>query len=137
MSDLSQIDPEKYPSTAFSGFTAESAFTLGNAIAMAWMSQLTYEATDFFDPEGRVADIAKKWRWQATVFARAVSSKLPLTTARGVIAVGPKAIVVAFTGTEPLSIKDYIKDVEALLSADDIHEGYKAGVDGPWKDIIK
>jgi triacylglycerol lipase len=137
MSDLIQIDPDKYPPTAFSSFTAEKDFTPGNAIAMAWMSQLAYEATDLHDPQGRVAGIAAKWGWQAKVFARAVNNKLPPTSARGVIAVSPSAIVVAFTGTEPATPKDYITDIEAPLSVHDIHQGFETALEGAWEPEIE
>src|SRR5690242_10256181 len=115
MSFLSQIDPDKYPATAFSAFSPEANFKLGNATAMAWMSQLAYEATDPQDPNGVVAGIGQKFGLQASVFAHAVSSKLPLMSARGVIAVGPTAVVVSFAGTEPLTVADYITDFEARL----------------------
>jgi hypothetical protein len=88
MSFLTQIDPDKYPQTPFAPFSLEPGFSLSNASAMAWMSQLTYEATDLLDPNARVAAIAAKLGLQASVFAHSFSSKLAMTSARGVIAVG-------------------------------------------------
>jgi triacylglycerol lipase len=135
MSILSQIAAEKYPPTAFSAFTPAAGFSLGNASAMAWVSQLTYEATDLHNPNAIVAGVAEKWGLQARVFAHAFSSKLPVSSARGIIAVGPTAIMVAFTGTEPLSPHDYLVDFEVGLSLDDVHDGYERAVDGAWADI--
>ena len=135
MGKLSQINPDKYAPTAFSSFTPQADFTLGNAIAMAWMSQLTYEATDPHNPKGIVAAIGAKWGLQASVFTQPFSSILPLTSVRGVIAVGPTAIVVAFTGTEPLTAGDYITDFEARLGPDDIHPGFRAAADAAWPAI--
>src|ERR1051326_3096034 len=126
MSVLSQIDADQYRRTAFSAFAPEKGFNPGNAIAMAWMSQLAYEATDPHDPNGIVAGIGQKFGLQATVFAQPFSSKLPLAVARGVIAVGPTAIVVSFAGTEPLTAADYITDIDATLGPDNIHEGFAA-----------
>jgi hypothetical protein len=51
------MDAEKYSATAFSAFTPEASFKLENAIAMTWMAQLAYEATDPHDPDGIVAAI--------------------------------------------------------------------------------
>ena len=138
MGMLSQIAADKYPRTAFSSFTPEPGFTLGNAIAMAWMSQLAYEATDAHNPNGIVAAIGQKFGLlQASAFAQTFSSKLPLMSVRGVIAVGPTAIVVAFAGTEPLTPGDYITDFEAKMNPDDVHHGFEAAVDAAWAPDIK
>jgi triacylglycerol lipase len=135
MSFLTQIDPDKYPQTPFAPFSLDPGLNLGNASAMAWMSQLTYEATDLLNPNARVAAIAAKLGLQASVFAHSFSSKLAMTSARGIIAVGPNAIVVAFTGTEPLSVIDWVSDFEARLTLDDVHQGFEAAVDGAWASI--
>jgi triacylglycerol lipase len=128
MSFLTQIDPDKYPQTPFSPFSLEARFSLSNASAMAWMSQLAYEATDLLNPNARVAAIGAKLGLQATAFAHSFSSRLRMTSARGVIAVGPNAIVVAFTGTEPLSAIDWAADFQFRLSFDDVHKGFEAAV---------
>jgi triacylglycerol lipase len=135
MSFLTQVDPDKYPQTPFSPFSLDPGFSLSNASAMAWMSQLAYEATDLLNPNARVAAIGAKLGLQATAFAHSFSSRLRMTSARGVIAVGPNAIVVAFTGTEPLSAIDWAADFEARLSLDDVHKGFEAAVDGAWATI--
>jgi len=133
MSFLSQLDADKYPRTAFDSFAPDAPFKLGNAVAMAWMSQLSYETAGRND--AKIKTIADRWSLQATVFAHTFSSKLPMTSARGIVAVGAKAIVVAFTGTEPLSLHDWILDFEVRLSVDDVQSGYQAAVDGAWGAI--
>src|SRR5262249_39936934 len=85
--------------------------------------------------DAKIKTIADRWSLQATVFAHTFSSKLPMTSARGIVAVGAKAIVVAFTGTEPLSLHDWILDFEVRLSVDDVQSGYQAAVDGAWGAI--
>ena len=135
MGKLSQINPDKYAPKAFSAFTPQADFTLGNAVAMAWMSQLTYEATDPHDPKGIVAAVGKRWDLEASVFTQPFSSILPLTSVRGVIAVNRTAIVVAFAGTEPLTPSDYITDFQAKLGPNDTHPGFQAAADAAWPAI--
>jgi acetyl esterase/lipase len=58
-----------------------------------------------------------------------------MTSARGIIATGHNAMVVAFTGTEPLSLQDWITDFDVGLSFDDIQHAYQSAVDAAWTDI--
>jgi hypothetical protein len=132
MSFLSQLPQDRYPADAFSSFISQAGFSLGNATAMAWMAQLSYETPC---PK-KIMAVLRNWGLpSATIFARTFSSLLPMTSARGIIATGHNAMVVAFTGTEPLSVHDWITDFDVGLSFDDIQHAYQSAVDAAWTDI--
>jgi triacylglycerol lipase len=46
MSFLVELARGAYPDSALSGFTTSSQFSLDNARAMMWLSQLAYETAD-------------------------------------------------------------------------------------------
>ena len=57
MSFLVSLDQSKYPAQALDGFTATAPFSLVNARAMMWLSQLAYETAHQNDRENKITDI--------------------------------------------------------------------------------
>ena len=55
MSFLTKLPADRYDRDAFKRFAGGKQFDIGNARAMAWMSQLAYET----DEPGEIADILK------------------------------------------------------------------------------
>jgi lipase (class 3) len=132
MSFLVELDRSAYRGTALDRFAAASPFSLDNARAMMWMSQLAYETAH----ESKVADILVSFQ----MVLRALKSSDPVTglppkSACVVVAGGRDATIVAFSGTDPLKIEDWITDFNAPESTQNLHRGFQDAVETVWPDI--
>jgi triacylglycerol lipase len=96
-----EIAPDEYDATAFGGFDASASdFTLGNARALMWMSQLAYET----HVDATIKDVAAKWGFlPPQTFAAKFET-------RGIIAERPDAVILAFAGTDPGIWKNLVTD---------------------------
>jgi triacylglycerol lipase len=103
--------------------TVASGYDLETARAMAWLSQLAYETRD----EGKVRDVLREWRLSPVTFIKDPSGSSGLTDTNGLVVDGWGARIIAFTGTDPLKLKDWLTDARTGLSSKNIHEGFDAG----------
>jgi triacylglycerol lipase len=132
MSFLVELPFDQYQPHAFAPFTSTRGFNLGTAKAMAWMSQLAYETPH---PK-KIEDVLHTWDLAPVKrLASPVTSVLPMTSTRGVIATHPAATIVAFAGTDVLSLGNWITDLDAGLTIDDVHGGFETAVDTVWADV--
>lgn len=110
MSFLTELPRDRYSPDAFAGFDAtSSAFALGTARAMAWMSQLAYETSH----PAKIRDIASGWELTITargIIAEVGSTILPTARTELIVAVRGPAVIVAFAGTDPIVFADWITD---------------------------
>jgi len=132
VSFLVELARNAFPKNALDGFAPSPQFSLANARAMMWMSQLAYETADRAKVESILAD------WQLTL--RAFLSNDPVTglpphSACVVVAGGRQATFVSFSGTDPLKIEDWITDFTTRLSSDDLHDGFQSAVATVWPTI--
>jgi len=132
MSFLVELDRSEFPDHALDGFAVTPQFALTNAQAMMWMSQLAYETAH----RPKVESILGAWQLTMRAFAsNDPISGLPPHSACVVAAGGRNATIVAFSGTDPLKIEDWITDFSPKLSADDLHGGFQAAVATVWPKI--
>jgi Lipase (class 3) len=132
MSFLVELPRSEYPDDAQDAFTVTAQFELENARAMMWMSQLAYETAH----AGKVESILRAWGLsKREIIDNPPGTRLPLRTACAIVAGGRGATIVAFAGTDPLKINDWITDFNALPSADGIHTGFRAAVAAIWPRI--
>jgi triacylglycerol lipase len=132
MSFLVEIDESAYPRNALDKFSASPSFTLDDARAMMWMSQLAYE-TAF---PTKITNVLGRFNLSLKDLAgNNPSTRLPPNSACFVAAAGRDATIIAFAGTDPLSIQDWIIDFTAAHSPDDLHQGFKNSVDAVWGKI--
>jgi triacylglycerol lipase len=132
MSFLVELPRNQYPDDAQDAFTVTSQFGLENARAMMWLSQLAYETAH----PGKIEDILRAWGLtRREIIDNPPATRLPLKTACAIVAGGRGATIVAFAGTDPLKINDWITDFNALPSADGIHTGFRAGLAAIWPRI--
>jgi triacylglycerol lipase len=132
MSFLVELAESAYPKRALDRLALIEDFSLENALAMMWMSQLAYETAD----EKKVERILATWRMQKRDF----ESNDPITgcppdSACVVIAGGLGATIVTFAGTDPLKIENWITDFSTAMSATNLHTGFKKSVDKVWPNI--
>jgi triacylglycerol lipase len=132
MSILTQFPESVYPKDLPKLETQATEFNPNNAIAMAWAAQLAYEVDD---PE-KLETILANWGWKLLGYHRGkISSVLPLTSAKGFIASCGDVAILTFSGTEPLSIADWVVDFSIHRSADGVHAGFNEGVNIVWPTI--
>ncbi|WP_027556677.1 lipase family protein [Bradyrhizobium sp. Cp5.3] len=133
MSILVELPPDRHDPNAFADFDADSDnFNLGTARAMMWMSQLAYE-THVPDTITEVARI-----WQLSDVKRLIQPvKLTpeLTDTRGITARRGRATIVAFAGTDPLHLLNWLNDFSLGLPVSPVHEGFRAAAAAVWDDV--
>jgi hypothetical protein len=132
MSFLVELPREAYPDHALDLLTVTPNFSLDNARAMMWLSQLAYETAH----KEKVDDILAAWGLEERAFIdNPPQTAFPLRTACAVVAGGRGTTIVAFAGSDPLKINDWITDFRTLPSTDDIHRGFQSAVDAIWPRI--
>ena len=138
MSFLVELPQELFPANALDGLDPDATtFRLENAQALMWMSQLAYETAH----EDKVNDILKTWNMTRLAFgASAPVKRLPPKSACFVVAEKRGATIVAFAGTDPLKIEDWIKDFTLAPEPNALHLGFKTALDAVWpiiEEVIK
>ena len=134
MSFLTKLPADRYDSDAFKQFTGGTEFEIGNARAMAWMSQLAYET----DEPGKIRDILKLWSLGLVddgVVVEESKTVLPQASTHCFVASGPNVAVVAFAGTDPVSLANWITDFDAHLEATGAAEGYEVAAEIVWPKL--
>jgi triacylglycerol lipase len=132
MSIFVEFDQSVYRGNAIDAFTANSAFSLDNARAMMWLSQLAYETAH----EDKVTNILNRWTLTKRKFiSNDPGTGLPPHSACVVVAEGRGAMFVTFAGSDPGKGVDWVTDFEAMPSPDDLHSGFDAAVGTVWPAI--
>jgi hypothetical protein len=128
---LLSLPVETYPASAFAGFDPESGFSIGNARAMIWLSQLAYETRD------RHKLNAVLGRWGARL-KDVRGAKLPLfedflPDISAVVAVRGPAVLVVCPGTEPFRLRNWIRNFEFVPDPDTgVHTGFGLASQALW-----
>lgn len=122
MSMLTKLPIVSYARDAFAGFRPDGAFDLGTARALMWLSQLAYES----DEPAKVVEIARGWDLAVApdgVISVPIISSLPLAKAVAVVARTKTCTLVAFAGTDPLVLADWIADFD-IAKTDSVANGF-------------
>ncbi|MGB8400434.1 lipase family protein [Bradyrhizobium sp.] len=139
MSFLVKLPTERYDPDAFKQFVGGQDFEIGNARAMAWMSQLAYET----DEPDKIADILNTRGLALAdggVLIRKSKTALPIANTHCFVASHnpSRVLIVAFAGTDPLSLANWISDFDARLDkTTGAAEGYEGAADAVWDDLKK
>ena len=135
MSFLTKLPAELYNPDAFKQFSGGSDFGIGNARAMAWMSQLAYET----DEPDKIKGILKLFGLdlvEGGVVVRESKTVLPVASTHCFVASHPMAVIVAFAGTDPLSLANWISDFDAHLEGTTgTAEGYEVAASVVWPGL--
>jgi len=122
MSVLVSLKPETYRAEGLNGFEPIAKFTLGNALAMMWLSQLAYEADD----HPKTVDVVlPKFKLNKLKIGDRGPSELK---ASFIVAAGQGATFVMFAGTDPLKLQDLITDAKLNPFSTNFHDGFLAAV---------
>src|SRR5262249_40551800 len=132
MSILVELPEGEYSPTAFANFAPRADFNLNTARAMAWMSQLAYE-TRFPD---KITRIAGRWGLSdVRTLEQPAKSTLPLSSTHGVLATTKDAAIIAFAGTDPLNLLNWISDFYLGRPGADVHQGFEDAAAAVWIDV--
>ena len=122
MSFLVELPQSEYNRNAFAHFAPTGGFDngTGTALAMAWMSQLAYETRlpDKIRAIGALFGLA-----EIRILQQPAKSTLPLSDTRGIIANKDNALIIAFAGTDPLNLLNWVSDFYLGRPNTDVHEG--------------
>src|SRR5689334_19971068 len=133
MSILVELPEDQYDPEAFQNFASDPDFSLGTALAMAWMSQLAYE-TRFPDKIKRIA--TTKWGFDnVRILGQPAKTALPLSSTHGILATRKDKVIIAFAGTDPLNLLNWISDFYLGRPGTDAHEGFVDAAAAVWKDV--
>ena len=133
VSILVELPPDQYDREAFAKFNQATVdFDPGVARAMMWMSQLAYETRE---PD-TIRQAAAFWGLsEVRALIEPARSTLPLTDTRGVIARKGDATIVAFAGTDPLHLINWISDFSLGRSKSSVHAGFEDAAAAVWDDV--
>jgi len=121
MSFLVRLPQDTYREDALKHFTVDSEFTLGNAQAMMWLSQLAYETDD----RDKMSAILTRFDLELLDFgANEVIEGFFRRKACFIVAKGRGATFIAFAGTDPLKPQDVITDLQATVTSEGLHRGF-------------
>ena len=133
MSILVELPPEQYDRDAFAKFDPASVgFDLEVARAMMWMSQLAYET---HVPQ-TITEVAGCWGLSdVRTLIKPAKSTLPLTDTRGVIVRKGNATIVAFAGTDPLHLLNWVSDFSLGRPKASVHAGFEDAASAVWSEV--
>jgi triacylglycerol lipase len=131
MSSLVQRPREKYDDSAFDAFSASTAYSFGTARAAAWLSELAYESD-----ADKIDSVLAAWGLTAIAKLNRPSAPLPpLAQTKCLVATGRGATFIAFGGTDPLLLRNWVTDLLAFPNADDIHRGFAIAAEVVWPEV--
>jgi hypothetical protein len=129
MSFLVELPQSEYNLNAFARFAPTGGFDNDTALAMAWMSQLAYETRL---PDKISAISASFGLSEVHILQQPVKSTLPLSDTRGIIANKDNALIIAFAGTDPLKLLNWVSDFYLGQPSADVHEGFQDAAAAVW-----
>lgn len=133
MSFLVELPEDLYDRRAFAGFDPALGFE-ANALAMAWLCQLAYETRI---PE-KIRNVCGAWGLSLSQIIRVpAKSTLPLSDTRGIIAERSGATLVAFAGTDPLNLLNWVSDFYLGRPKADVHEGFLDAATSVWPTVSR
>ena len=126
MSFLVRLPEATYRDDAFEHFTVDPEFTLGNAQAMMWLSQLAYETDD----GKKIEKILTRFGLELLDFGtNELVRGLFRRKACFIVARRRGATFIAFAGTDPLKPQDVITDLVATRTPKGLHQGFADAVE--------
>jgi triacylglycerol lipase len=122
-----ELPPARYCATAFAAFDPAAGFSIGNARALMWFSQLAFEV----GKRATIDAVAPRWGFTSvSVFVKRKVALNAVCATCGLIAERPDAVVLGFSGTDPVVWEMHATNLNIRLSQDrNTHSGFQAAVD--------
>ena len=130
MSWIVSIPLDAYPADALAALSP-GGFSLGAARAAMWLSQLAYE-----EAADKARTVMQRWQIEPLLIFDCPNPDYPLAgSTRGFVARAGDATLVAFGGTDPLVIANWITDFRVVRNAAGVHRGFDAALDIVWPQL--
>ena len=133
MSVLVEIPPEKFDKSAFEKFAPSADFSLGNARALMWFSQLGYETGQ----STTLQAVVPFWKFKPvrSFTRRQIGPEATYKTC-GIVGERDDAVVLVFGGTDPGIWETVATDANVPRNAEtDVHTGFQAAFDAARDDV--
>jgi triacylglycerol lipase len=131
MSFLVELPENQYIANAFEMFAPRTGFTLENARAMAWIAQLAYET----QPE-KITRIGGEWGFDdVRCFQQPAKTTLPMSSTHGIVGFRGEATIIAFAGTDPLNLLNWVSDFYLGRPGEDAHQGFVDAAAAVWDEV--
>ena len=133
MSVLVELEPELYDKAAFDGFTVTAPFSLANARALMWFSQLAYET----GKPNTIAHAQALWGFKSiTPVVRGAIKFRNIFSTRMIIGERDDVTLVAFCGTDPGVWQNIATDLNTRPSPNTgVHAGFERAFAGIMADL--
>lgn len=123
MSILTTLPSDLYSADAFADFVNFSDFRIGNARAAAWLCQLAYETED----RTKISNILSTWNAAFVgdgIVSAIVTTPLPISRTEAFVARRDGTRFIAFAGTDPIVVADWITDFRLHPNAEGVAAGF-------------
>jgi len=135
MSFLTKLPRELYKPDAFATFDAQTSdFHPGVAKAMAWMCQLTYETND----PTKIASIGANFGITVPtggIISEEIVTPLPQASTQAIVCERTDAVIVGFSGTDPVVLADWISDFDIGITTTGSANGFAVAAQAVEKDL--
>jgi triacylglycerol lipase len=126
MSIFTKLPEDLYPAgdkSPFAAFSSSSDLAFGIARAMIWLSQLAYETDD----QPKIKRILSKWGLSLVgdVISKEAATVLPSARTHAIVAARHDAVFVAFAGTDPVVLENWVTDFDTRPASDGSARGYR------------
>jgi pimeloyl-ACP methyl ester carboxylesterase len=133
LSFLVEIPLEAYRDDAFAQFSVSRDFSIGTARAMMWMAQLAYEVRD---ARHKVTPVLQLWNLRRHVLvSKERIGGFPFASTHGIVSTGCGATIVAFAGTDPLALANWLTNFHLGPRTRDMHHGFRSAIDAVWTEL--
>jgi triacylglycerol lipase len=113
------------------GTLVAPGFSIDTAKTLAWAAQLAYETAS----ANKFRRILSAWGWHfESIITGVFTSTFPFSTTNGFIATVGNTTIIAFAGTEPESVLQWIRNF-SIEPSQSVHAGFKAGVEAVWPQL--
>jgi hypothetical protein len=130
MSFLVRLPADLYSRNAFDAFAA-TGFSIGTARAMAWLAQLAYE-----DEADKIDSVLHLWGARCIAsFHHFFATPLPLSSTRGLVVERLGFLFIAFEGTDPFMVANWVTNFNFVPDHNGIHQGFATALEVCWPDI--
>jgi hypothetical protein len=134
MSFFTRLPEPLYSRDAFAAFNPSRAFDLGTARALAWMSQLAYET----DNRDKIERILGLWNLRLVTLLKAEVRRLVrVANTHGLVASRDDVQIIAFAGTDPVDLANWISDFDARIDQKGAAQGYETAADSIWPSVMQ
>jgi hypothetical protein len=132
MSFLVRLPAHLYSRNAFDAFAA-TGFAIGTARAMAWLAQLAYE-----DEPDKIDSVLRLWEARRIAsFDHVLPIPLPVASTRGLVVERDGFLFIAFEGTDPFVVANWITNFNFVPDQDGIHQGFATALEICWPNITE